>query len=146
MTTGSDLADEVLARCDVLARFSETPGCLTRTFLSEPMRHVHAALGEWMRDAGMSVRCDALGNMIGHYAAKKSDAKLFLMGSHLDTVPDAGKYDGILGVLLAVAAVKSLAGKRLPFGIEVLGFSEEEGVRFRASNSRFDIGISRPLP
>src|SRR6476660_601065 len=110
----TDLTDEVLARCDILARFSETPGRLTRTFLSQPMRQVHASVAEWMQDAGMDVRCDAIGNMIGHYAAARSDARLFLMGSHLDTVPDAGRYDGILGVLLAVAAVKSLAGKRLP--------------------------------
>src|SRR6266478_3078356 len=109
-----DLANETLARCDVLARFSETPGRLTRAFLSDPMRQVHAALAEWMRDAGMSVRLDAIGNLIGHYAAERAGAPLFLIGSHLDTVPDAGRYDGILGVLLAVAAVQSLGGRRLP--------------------------------
>ncbi len=128
-----DLADEILSRCDHLAGFSEVAGNLTRTFLAAPMRRVHESLTEWMRDAGMGVRLDAIGNLIGHYAAERDSAPLFLIGSHLDTVPDAGKYDGILGVLLGIAAVKRLAGARLPFAIEVLGFSEEEGVRYRAS-------------
>jgi len=129
----SDLAGEVLARCDLLAGYSEEPGKLTRTFLSDPMRQVHATLGEWMRTAGMNVRLDPVGNLIGHYPALQGGAPLFLIGSHLDTVPDAGKYDGILGVLLAVSAVQCLGGERLPFALEVLGFSEEEGIRFRTS-------------
>jgi allantoate deiminase len=131
--TSADLAAEVLARCDVLARFTESPGKLTRTFLSEPMRHVHATVGEWMREATMNVRIDAISNIIGHYPAARADAPLFLIGSHLDTVPDAGNYDGILGVLLAIAAVKHFGGRRLPFAIDVLGFSEEEGIRFRTA-------------
>jgi allantoate deiminase len=128
-----ELAQEALARCEVLAQFSETPGRLTRTFLSAPMRHVHTALSAWMREAGMTVRLDPIGNLVGHFAAAAEGAPLFLLGSHLDTVPDAGKYDGILGVLLAVAAVKSLNGRPFPFAIEVLGFSEEEGIRFGAA-------------
>ena len=120
------LADEILARCDLLARFSETPDHLTRTFLSAPMKQVHEALGAWMREAGMAVRLDAIGNLNGHYPAKHADAPVFLIGSHVDTVPNAGKYDGILGVLLAVATVQHLAGERLPFAVDVLAFSEEE--------------------
>jgi allantoate deiminase len=85
-----------------------------------------------MRQAGMTVRLDAAGNLIGHYEASRADAATFLIGSHLDSVPDAGKYDGILGVLLGVAAVQALGGRRLPFAIDVLGFCEEEGIRFRA--------------
>jgi allantoate deiminase len=127
------LADEVLRRCDVLAGFSEEPGRLSRLFLCPAMRHVHDALRGWMQTVGMSVRRDAIGNLIGHYPARRDDAPVFLIGSHLDTVPDAGKYDGILGVLLGVAAVQALGGQRLPFAIEVIGFSEEEGVRFRSS-------------
>ena len=103
------LADAILSRCDLLGSFSETPENLTRTFLTAPMKQVHDALGGWMREAGMTVRLDAIGNLIGHYPARDPDAPVFLLGSHLDTVPAAGKYDGILGVLLAVAAVQALA-------------------------------------
>jgi allantoate deiminase len=124
---------EVLDRCDQLACFSEEPGRITRTFLTPPMRIVHEEVARWMRAAGMEVRVDAIGNMIGHYAAARTDAPLLLIGSHLDTVPDAGKYDGILGVLLGVAAVQALEGRRLPFAIEVLAFSEEEGIRYQTS-------------
>ena len=125
------LADEVLARCDVLARSSEVPGKLTRTCLCDAMHEVHARLADWMRQAGMAVRLDAAGNLVGHCEAARADGATFLIGSHLDTVPDAGKYDGVLGVLLGVAAVQALGGRRLPFAIDVLGFCEEEGIRFR---------------
>jgi allantoate deiminase len=125
------LTDDLLARCDVLARFSEVPDKITRTCLCDAMHQVHACLGDWMRQAGMTVRLDAAGNLIGHYEAARPDAATFLIGSHLDSVPDAGKYDGILGVLLGVAVVQALGGQRLPFAIDVLGFCEEEGIRFR---------------
>ncbi len=127
------LARQVLERCEVLARFSEEPGRITRTFLCPAMQPVHDHLTEWMRAAGMSVRRDAVGNLIGRYPAAVPGAPLFLIGSHLDSVPNAGKYDGVLGVLLGLAAVQALAGRRLPFAIDLLGFSEEEGVRYRTS-------------
>jgi allantoate deiminase len=125
------LTNDLLARCDILAGCSEVPGKITRTCLSGAMHQVHAYLGDWMRQAGMTVRLDAAGNLIGHYPAARAETATFLIGSHLDSVPDAGKYDGILGVLLGVAAVQALGGKRLPFAIDVLGFCEEEGIRFR---------------
>src|SRR5579883_261118 len=125
------LAREVLERCDVLARFSEEPGRITRTFLCPAMRSVHDHLTEWMRAAGMTVRRDAVGNLIGRYPAAVPGAPLFLIGSHLDSVPNAGKYDGVLGVLLGLAAVQALGGRRLPFAVDLFGFSEEEGVRYR---------------
>jgi allantoate deiminase len=124
------LARRAVERCDTLGAFSEDAACLTRTFLSPPMRDVHAALSSWMTAAGMSVRIDAVGNLIGHYPAQTEAAPALLLGSHLDTVPNAGKYDGALGVLLALATVESLGGRRLPFAVDVIGFSEEEGVRF----------------
>jgi len=83
-----------------------------------------------MNELGMSVRVDALGNLIGHYPGQTPEAPLFLMGSHVDTVRDAGLYDGPLGVLLALALVKGLGGQRLPMALEVIAFSEEEGVRY----------------
>ena len=129
------LADEAIARCLVLARETEEPGRLTRTFLSPPMRPVHDLVAGWMRDAGMMSWVDAAGNLTGHYPAEghRPDARAVVIGSHLDTVPDAGMFDGMLGVLLGVAAVAALhrAGRRLPFAVDVLGFSEEEGVRYR---------------
>jgi len=122
------VAHEVIGRCHALAEFTEEPGHITRTFLSPPMRGVHAQVRQWMEAAGMSVRVDAAGNIRGVYAGQTS-ARL-LIGSHLDTVPHAGAFDGILGVILGITLVESLGGRRLPFQIEVIGFSEEEGVKF----------------
>lgn len=126
----SELAKEAIQRCKALGRFSEEPGKLTRTFLSAPMREVHASLGAWMQELGMEVRLDGIGNLIGRYAGQSPEAPAFLLGSHVDTVRDAGKYDGPLGVMLAMALVKGLEGHRLPFAIDVIAFSEEEGVRY----------------
>jgi allantoate deiminase len=127
------LADEVLARCDRLALCTEEPGRITRPFLCPSAKEVHGLVGDWMREAGMVVEVDSIGNIVGYYRRSRADGPEFLIGSHLDTVPNAGRYDGILGVLLGIAAVKRLAGARLPFGIQVAGFSEEEGIRFRTS-------------
>jgi allantoate deiminase len=94
------------------------------------MHQVHARLRAWMEEAGLTVHVDAAGNIRGHYAAIQSGMPCLLIGSHLDTVPRAGAFDGVLGVVLAVEIVHLLAGRRLRFQIEVIGFSEEEGVRF----------------
>jgi allantoate deiminase len=123
-------AREVVTRCQMLARFSEDAGSTRRTFLSAPMHHCHREISSWMNDLGMTVSVDAVGNLRGFYPGTSLGAPRILMGSHLDTVPNAGAYDGILGVVLAVGLVESLDGLTLPFGIEVAGFSEEEGVRF----------------
>lgn len=94
------------------------------------MHDVHARVRDWMEAAGLSVRVDAAGNIRGVYDGDRPDARRLYIGSHLDTVPNAGAFDGILGVIAAIAIVNRLRGKRLPFAIEVVGFSEEEGVRF----------------
>ncbi len=94
------------------------------------MRDCHRELSRWVEPLGAQVRVDAAGNWRAHYPAEEPAGPRLLIGSHLDTVPNAGSYDGILGVVLAVSLLESLGGRRLPFGIEVLGFSEEEGVRF----------------
>jgi len=96
------------------------------------MRDCHRELAKWLVAAGTEVTLDAAGNLRAFYAATESRAPRLLFGSHLDTVPNAGAYDGVLGVILAVALLESLEGRRLPFGIEVVAFSEEEGVRFAA--------------
>jgi allantoate deiminase len=122
--------NDVISRCRLLAEATEEPGFITRTFLSEPMHAVHAHLRGWMEQAGMSVVTDHAGNLRGVYAAAQPSSRTLFIGSHLDTVPRAGAFDGILGVVLGVALIEGLNGRRLPYGIEVIGFSEEEGVRF----------------
>lgn len=123
-------AEKVIARCRKLASFSEEPGRTTRTFLSPPMRDCHRELAAWAEALGAETRIDAAGNFRAFYAAAEPNAPRLLIGSHLDTVPDAGAFDGVLGVVLGIALLENLPGERLPFGIEVVGFSEEEGVRF----------------
>jgi allantoate deiminase len=128
-------AREVIRWCRQLAGASEDRPAITRTFLSRPMREVHTALAEWMARAGMSVRVDAAGNLRGVYSAngpQRQDrpAARFHIGSHLDTVPNGGAFDGVLGVVVGVALVDLLKGRRLSYDIEVVGFSDEEGTRF----------------
>jgi allantoate deiminase len=126
----ANLAEVVIARCRKLALFSEDAGGTRRTFLSPPMHDCHQEVSSWMKALGMTVSVDAVGNLRGFYPGAPPGAPRILIGSHLDTVPNAGAYDGILGVVLGVGLVESLKGSTLPFGIEVIGFSEEEGVRF----------------
>lgn len=130
-------AQRIIARCRELALCSEVEGETTRTFLAPSMHYVHSLLGEWMNAAGMQVSVDAVGNLRGLLPASDPAAPRLLIGSHLDTVANAGAFDGVLGVVLGVALVEQIAeetrasaGKGMPFAIEVIGFSEEEGVRF----------------
>lgn len=124
---------------DELGRVTDEPGKITRTFLSPAMRRANALVGGWMREAGLAVREDTVGNLIGRIEANAPGAnpraKTLLLGSHLDTVRDAGRFDGPLGVLLPIVALAELRsrGIALPFAVEVLGFSEEEGVRFASA-------------
>jgi allantoate deiminase len=94
------------------------------------MHDCHREIAAWMTALGVEVRIDAAGNLRGFYAGAESKAPRLLLGSHLDTVPNAGAFDGVLGVVLAVALLEALDGRQLPYGIEIVGFSEEEGVRF----------------
>ncbi|HWE12360.1 MAG TPA: allantoate amidohydrolase [Solirubrobacteraceae bacterium] len=126
----TECATTVLERCDALAAFTEEPGCVTRRFATTALRDAGEAVGEWMEAAGMAVRRDAIGNVIGRTGG--STDRTLLIGSHLDTVCDAGRYDGILGVLIGIACVELLraTGHSLPYAVEVLGFADEEGVRY----------------
>jgi allantoate deiminase len=130
MSETTKRAKEVIARCRKLASFSEDAGGTRRTFLSAPMRDCHRELAAWIEPLKTQVRVDAAGNWRALYPATEPGAPRLLLGSHLDTVPNAGAYDGVLGVVLPVSLLEALHGRRLPFGIEVVGFSEEEGVRF----------------
>lgn len=123
-------ATRVIDRCRQIAACTEVPGEITRLFLSPPTRRVHALLTEWMQAASMTVRIDAAGNLRGLLPGPTPQSPRLIIGSHLDTVPNAGAFDGILGVVLGISVAEEVRGHNLPFSIEVIGFSEEEGVRF----------------
>jgi len=128
-------ARRIYDRCQALACHSEQPDGLTRVFLSAEQRAVDDLVLGWMREAGMEARLDAIGNCVGRYEATVRGRPCLMLGSHLDTVRDAGKYDGMLGVVTAIECVAELhaTGTRLPFAVEVVGFADEEGVRFGAT-------------
>jgi len=124
-------AATVLARCAALGEISEEPGLLVRRFATPALREASDLVGEWMRQAGLDVYEDAVGNLIGRReAATGPGAPAFVLGSHLDTVRDAGRYDGPLGVVAGVAVAERFAGRVLPFALEVVAFADEEGTRF----------------
>jgi len=124
------VAGTVMRRCDELAVCTEEPGMITRPFATPAMRRAQEIVIGWMREAGMAATRDQVGNLRARY--RGTGAGVLLLGSHLDSVRDAGRYDGPLGVVVAIAAVQRLhdAGRRLPFAIEVLAFADEEGLRF----------------
>jgi allantoate deiminase len=123
-------ARRAIDACKQIAAMTEEPGRITRRFLTPPVRDVHALLSERMCALGMTVRVDAIGNLRGVWMPEGAGARRIVMGSHIDTVPDAGAYDGVLGVTLALEWVGLAHEIGTPFGIEVIAFSEEEGVRF----------------
>jgi allantoate deiminase len=139
--------DTIVNRLETLAALSDDPGKLTRLYLGPAHGLAVKQVQAWMRAAGMSVRLDPVGTVVGRYEANAPDRPTLLLGSHIDTVRNAGRFDGTLGVLVAIAVVDTLhaRGKRLPFAIEVLAFGDEEGVRYpgtltgsRALAGRFD--------
>ncbi|MGE0605406.1 MAG: hydantoinase/carbamoylase family amidase, partial [Xanthobacteraceae bacterium] len=128
----NNFGPRIMQLADHLAQWSEQEGALTVTYFSQAHKRVAAELDALLRAAGMEVRADPLGNVIGRYASATPGAKTLLLGSHYDTVRDGGKYDGRLGILVPLALIEHLhrSGQQLPFNIELLCFSEEEGVRF----------------
>jgi hydantoinase/carbamoylase family amidase len=124
---------EIVARAQALARHSDSTQHYTRTYLTPAHQAAAREIGQWMREAGMSVRVDAIGNVFGRYEADAAGAKALLIGSHYDSVRNGGKYDGVLGILLGIACVDSLhrEGLRMPFALEVGAFADEEGARFQ---------------
>jgi allantoate deiminase len=122
----------ILEQCEALGAISQDEKVLTRTYLTPQHRRAADTILAWMTAAGLTAHIDALGNVVGRYAGSTPDAPLLITGSHMDTVVNAGKYDGILGILAPIAAVGDLAARKVrrPFAIEVLAFGDEEGVRF----------------
>lgn len=125
-------AQRVMQRCDLLASISETQGALTRVYLSDEHFQANRQVQQWMEEAGMSVWQDEVGNICGRYEALTDGAPAILLGSHLDSVRNAGRYDGPLGVLTAIEVVSALRSQniRLANAIEIVGFADEEGTRF----------------
>ena len=128
----NNFGPRIMALADHLARWSEQPDALTVTYFSEAHKKVAADLGGLLRAAGMNVRTDPIGNVIGTYAAASTGAKTLLLGSHYDTVRNGGKYDGRLGILTPLVLIEHLnrTKQKLPFNIDLCCFSEEEGVRY----------------
>ena len=142
------LGGRILALAGQLAEWSDLSDSLSCTYLSPAHRAVATQIAAWMREAGMTVETDAVGNVVGRHAA--AGAKTLIIGSHYDTVIDAGNYDGRLGILTGLVAIEELcrAGRILPFHVELIAFSEEEGVRCstpyigsRAVAGRFDMHL-----
>jgi len=141
------LGEKIFEYIDALAELSEHPDHLTRCSLTSEHKQANALVERWMQAAGMSTRTDAIGNIVGRYAglnettnnadisarsANGSHTPALLLGSHLDTVRNGGRYDGMLGVVVPLVCVAAMnqKGVRLPFAIEIVGFCDEEGVRF----------------
>ncbi|SHN64314.1 allantoate amidohydrolase [Bradyrhizobium erythrophlei] len=129
------LGEEIVGRINRLAEISETPDNLTRVFLTPQHRTAADLIMSWMREAGMSAKLDAIGNVCGRYEGERPGLPCLMLGSHYDTVRDAGKWDGPLGVITAISCVADLnrRGRRFPFAIEVVAFADEEGVRFAST-------------
>src|ERR1700733_560716 len=129
------LGDEIVGRINRLATISETPEHLARIFLTREHRAAADLILGWMREAGMHAHLDAIGNVCGRYEGGRPGQPCLMLGSHYDTVRDAGKWDGPLGIVTAISCVADLnrRGRRLPFAIEIVGFADEEGVRFAST-------------
>jgi allantoate deiminase len=129
------LGDEIVSRINRLGSISETPENLTRIFLTREHRAAAELILTWMREAGMRAHLDAIGNVCGRYEGERPGLPCLMLGSHYDTVRDAGKWDGPLGLITAICCVADLQrqGRRLPFAVEVTGFADEEGVRFAST-------------
>jgi allantoate deiminase len=125
----------LMARLDAFAAFTDEPGRLTRLFLSDAHRRAAVAFVAWCGEAGLAARIDAAGNVVARYEGKREGAPALMLGSHIDTVRDAGRYDGNYGALAALAVVDTLraGGERLDHAIEIVAFGDEEGVRFRTT-------------
>lgn len=129
------IGNTIMAWSDVIGAWSDDEDGLTCAYMTPAHRQTAEQLVQWMREAGMEAHIDAAGNVVGRYESRCTDAKTLMTGSHYDTVRNGGKYDGREGILLPIAVVKHLhdRGEMLPFHLEVVGFSEEEGVRFEST-------------
>src|SRR5215208_3211300 len=128
-------AQRVMVRCDELAHFTEEPGRITRPYGTPSLTAARERVAQWMREAEMDVRIDAVGNLRGRASGSEPTMPALLLGSHLDSVRDAGRYDGPLGILIAIEVVDRVRARKqpLPFPVEVIAFADEEGLRFQTT-------------
>ncbi|WP_369699604.1 allantoate amidohydrolase [Nesterenkonia sp. Act20] len=128
-------ADRIMTRCDELAAISALPDGILRAYLTEEHQRHNALAAAWMAEVGMETWQDAAGNQCARLEGREPGLPALIIASHLDTVPDAGRYDGIMGVLLGIETVRLLApyAKDLPFAVEIIAFADEEGTRFGAT-------------
>ncbi len=133
--TNSELTGKVLQRIEILGQISEETDRLTRTFCSLAMRRAGNLVASWMTESGMTVSEDAIGNIVGRYPGSGDPSKTFILGSHLDTVRGAGKFDGSLGILVGLACIEHLHSQkiRLPFAVEVVAFADGDGTRYETT-------------
>jgi beta-ureidopropionase / N-carbamoyl-L-amino-acid hydrolase len=126
---------ETMAMIDRLAQFSEQDGALTCSYLSLPHQRVASLLRDWMLAAGLDATLDSVGNVVGRMSCARSDARTLMTGSHYDTVINAGRYDGRLGIIIPILVATQLRqrGEQLPFDLEIVAFADEEGVRFKST-------------
>ena len=145
-----ELGHAIMQWSEVIGAWSDSADNLTCAYMTDAHRQTAAQLAEWMREAGMQAHIDAVGNVVGRYLSDTPGAKTLMTGSHYDTVRNGGKYDGRLGILLPIAIVRHLhqRGEKLPFHFEIVGFAEEEGVRFKSTflgsnaiTGRFDLSL-----
>ncbi|MYN28144.1 allantoate amidohydrolase [Duganella levis] len=145
-----DFGPAIMQWSEDLAAWSDDENALTCAYMTSAHRQTAAQLLDWMREAGMDAHIDAVGNVAGIYRSDAPNARTLITGSHYDTVRNGGKYDGRLGILLPIAIVRHLhqRGEKLPFNLEVIGFAEEEGVRFKSTflgstaiTGRFDLSL-----
>jgi allantoate deiminase len=131
-TSSEALAKKVMHWCDQLAAISSNPENISRFYLTPEHKRCNELVAQWMQEAGMEIWEDAAGNLCGRYAAQDACAKTLVLASHLDSIPNAGAYDGILGVLVSIAVVEQLYQNNitLPYAIDIIGFGDEEGTRF----------------
>lgn len=131
------LAARVLARLDQLATVTSAQGAVSRLYLSPEHKAAARLVSAWMQEAGLKVGIDATGTVVGRLEGSARSAKTLLLGSHIDSVVNAGRFDGCLGVVVAIEAAAELRrlGRKLPYALEVLAFGDEEGVRFTKTMS-----------
>jgi N-carbamoyl-L-amino-acid hydrolase len=151
-----DFGPTIMRWCETIGAWSDGDNAgaadfdLTCAYMTPAHRQTAAQLADWMREAGMDAHIDAVGNVVGVYRSDVEGAQTLMTGSHYDTVRNGGKYDGRLGILLPIAIVRHLhqRGEKLPFHLEIVGFAEEEGVRFKSTflgsnavTGRFDLSL-----
>ena len=135
MTDYGKIAQQVMSRCDELGKISQSDEYLDRRYLTAEHKQANELVGGWMAQAGMKTWQDEAGNLCGRLESKTPNAPRYLIGSHLDTVPNGGKYDGMLGVITPICLIQALTdqGFELPFHLDLVGFGDEEGTRFRST-------------